>query len=270
MSRLVLAAQALLGFSGRDLDGLAGPKTLAAFRKAPTPVRELIGSFVDLEALGGGGPGVKYERPSKRVDVRSGDANSVIRALKERGYSDGQIAAIVVSVDGESGFRPRPESGGYSWSYAKTNRMSNALRNHRDSLPGLSEAQLAVEWERRRREWSKEQLFNLYYDNHSLNEQPGDGWRYRGRGWIQNTGRKNYRDIGQMIGEDLENNPDLLNDPSVAFEAMLAHFARQGGVPADPVKASVIVLGRPKTDPEVQRRASRFASALRKVAAVIT
>ena len=42
------------------------------------------------------------------------------------------------------------------------------------------------------------------------NNQPGDGRRFKGRGAIQLTGRNNYRRAGQALGQDFENNPELV------------------------------------------------------------
>ncbi|SDI15600.1 glycoside hydrolase family 19 protein [Pseudomonas panipatensis] len=44
----------------------------------------------------------------------------------------------------------------------------------------------------------------------------GDGWLYRGRGLIQITGRANYRAAGAGIGQPLEDQPQLLEQPDVA------------------------------------------------------
>ena len=42
------------------------------------------------------------------------------------------------------------------------------------------------------------------------NSQVDDGYKYRGRGFIQITGKSNYQSTGNGIGKDLVNNPDLL------------------------------------------------------------
>lgn len=60
------------------------------------------------------------------------------------------------------------------------------------------------------------------------NTQPGDGYRYRGRGFIQLTGRANYRAYGQRVGVDLENNPDLALEPSTAARVLAAYFHDRG------------------------------------------
>ncbi len=45
------------------------------------------------------------------------------------------------------------------------------------------------------------------------NSQLGDGFRFRGRGLIQLTGRANYRKFSQYLGVDFEADPDLLLQP---------------------------------------------------------
>jgi putative chitinase len=75
-----------------------------------------------------------------------------------------------------------------------------------------------------------ERIANRVYANRMGNgpEASGDGWRYRGRGPIQLTGKDNYRACGQGIGVDLVDDPDLLATPEPGCLAAAWFWARNG------------------------------------------
>ncbi|MCD4660803.1 MULTISPECIES: hypothetical protein [Agrobacterium] len=50
------------------------------------------------------------------------------------------------------------------------------------------------------------------------NEASGDGWRYRGRGFVQITGKDNYSKFSKLLGIDLVGNPDLALEVKTAAD----------------------------------------------------
>lgn len=83
-----------------------------------------------------------------------------------------------------------------------------------------------------------EQIANIVYANRMGNGDvsSGDGWKYRGRGLIQLTGKTNYDVCSKAIGIDIVNNPDKVTNPEVAVETAcwfwkrnnLSHLANEG------------------------------------------
>lgn len=68
--------------------------------------------------------------------------------------------------------------------------------------------------------------FDLYEFKDGLgNTQAGDGPKFKGRGFVQLTGRNNYTVTGNALGIDLIGNPERANDPATAG-LILAQFLK--------------------------------------------
>lgn len=76
-------------------------------------------------------------------------------------------------------------------------------------FPTLHEAKAA--------QYQPELIANTVYGGRMGNTESGDGWRFRGRGVFQLTGRENYAAVGKRAGLPLEEEPDLVCDPQHMF-----------------------------------------------------
>jgi hypothetical protein len=110
-------------------------------------------------------------------------------------------------------------------------------------------------------------LTDLYENRKDLgNIQPGDGVKYRGRGFVQITGRWDYEHFGKETGHDLEANPDLALDPAVAADILVLFFKER----------HIPYFANAKNWPMVRRRVNggmtgwdRFSDAVTKLIAVL-
>ncbi len=85
---------------------------------------------------------------------------------------------------------------------------------------------------------TKDTPFDLYENRKNVgNTQPGDGAKFRGRGFIGLTGRANYQLFGKQLGieNDLLNNPDMANNPDVAARILAAYLKRS----AEPMRTAM-------------------------------
>ena len=123
-----------------------------------------------------------------------------------------RIAAFIAQVGHESGQLTRlVENLNYS---------ADALRK---TWPSRFNAELASTAARK-----PEQIANIAYGNRMGNTAAGDGWKYRGRGLIQITGKKNYGTCGEALGLDLIAQPELLEKPQHACISAAWFWATSG------------------------------------------
>lgn len=116
--------------------------------------------------------------------------------LNEKGINNKfRICAFISQMTHESGFKPISENLNYA-----SLALRQLFKNH------FTEEE-ATNYHRQ-----PERIANKLYGNRMGNgpEESGDGWRYRGRGLIQITGKDNYIACGKSLGLDLTIDPDLL------------------------------------------------------------
>ena len=204
---------------------------------APTDVDAAVAEALEEPAATEGG-GLMSRRLDKGDEIlppeslfvakegtTAGDAERALyRDAYQAGLEGDELKAFMAQVAHESSSFGTTSERGYSWS-----------KNYKD-MPKAWKDRLKRDGVNANNA-TAENIFNSVYANRNGNGDfdSGDGSRYKGRGFIQLTGRDNYRTIGEDIGEDLEGNPNLMLDPEIARKASIAWWKRnvQGNVPDD-------------------------------------
>lgn len=90
---------------------------------------------------------------------------------------------------------------------ATTENLNYSAKALTSTWPKRFPADIAPQYERQ-----PEKIANRAYCDRMGNgpESSGDGWKYRGRGYIQLTGKVNYQSFDKIVDEDVTANPDLV------------------------------------------------------------
>lgn len=118
------------------------------------------------------------------------------------------------------------------------------------------------------KELGNDSYFRKYNNRKDLGNGPNDGARFKGRGYIQLTGRYNYTRFAKASGIDVVSNPDLVsNDKNVAAKASLFWWmsnkrARAAGQSGDVVAASKAVNGGTNGLADRQKKWAYYSKAI--------
>lgn len=159
----------------------------------------------------------------KPPQPETGVINLIRSALEQFGITNRFAqAAVLANVEKESGFVPQSENLKL-WAGAKNNDRFRFV------FPTATKGRSDEELTAIRKDEARFGEF-VYGKTTAIgqgmgNTQDGEGYKYRGRGFIQITGKKNYAFYGKLIGEDLIGNPDRANDPWVAAKIAAAFIS---------------------------------------------
>lgn len=162
-------------------------------------------------------------KPLQRANLET-----VINVLKDNFTDPLTIAAILSIVAKESGFILKEET---TYSGTSNDRI-RAIFGTRVSK--LTDAELSALKKDDKAFFEK--VYGLGSGAPLGNNLPGDGYKFRGRGFNQLTGRSNYKFYGDKIGVDLVNNPDLLKNPEIAAKQLAMYFRLQAASKANKLK----------------------------------
>ena len=114
------------------------------------------------------------------------------------------------------------ESAGFSRVTENLNYSAEGLNKvFRKYFPTVESAKLYAR--------QPQKIANRVYANRmgNGNESSGDGWKYRGRGFIQLTGKFNYHNCGIDIGVDLVNKPEYLETMEGALKSAMWYWNKR-------------------------------------------
>jgi predicted chitinase len=169
-------------------------------------------------------PSMPSAPPPMKQDVKE-NLGGIAEALKKRGMTDqNYINAVLGNVMKESGGKVTNENLNYS--KTSNERIRSIFKS---ATAGKTDEEI------NEMKSSPEKMAEAVYGSGTKlgkgmgNSEPGDGWKFRGRGYIQLTGKNNYAAASKAIfGDDrLVENPDLVNDPNVASE-VVAWYMQKG------------------------------------------
>lgn len=128
-----------------------------------------------------------------------------------------RIAHFMAQIEHESGLRPINENLNYSYE-----RLLDIFKydfdTNKDKVLSVTEKKVAEMLARK-----PQQIANFVYANQNGNGgvNSGDGWKFKGKGFIQITGRANYTELSKDTGIDFIGNPDLLlEEPNAILSAL--------------------------------------------------
>lgn len=137
---------------------------------------------------------------------------AILDECQRRGADLGQTAYILATCHGETGGKMQPRRENMSYSAKRIPQVFSKSRRQGVPIASLARNPQGLANTVYGGAWGKKNLGNTHQD---------DGWRFRGAGLGQITGRYNFGKWGSKMGVNLLTNPELLEDLQVSVQALV-------------------------------------------------
>ena len=181
---------------------------------------------VAVAAGGAVGGAVNYGADVASDVARSAKAKLTGKASERKSALLSQMSAAGITDQTEQAMfmaQMHHESSGFTkmeegFNYRSADRLMQVSKSARKlGKPALEEAMAK----------GPEAVAEAMYGGRMGNTEKGDAYKFRGRGYIQLTGKNMYGEAGNAIGVDLLNNPELAASPDVAAKVATWYWQKQ-------------------------------------------
>lgn len=176
------------------------------------------------------------ESSSDQLELKKLNQSILLNKLIQNGITNVKAQAnILAQIENESNFIQKTEFTNWSAKSLLAYYASKFGNKEEESLEEIKKKiDVALLKDKKDSDANKyppgQYILSIIYGGRNGNKKFEDGYNFRGRGFIQLSGKSNYVNMSKHVNADLVKNPELVNDPKYVFDIVIIYFTKLRGL----------------------------------------